>query len=778
MRKNHQHILKGVAITGLLFFSGELFSQTNLPCSAGSPTAPVLTPGAGCTWTTGNTTGLNWGTNAANGGTPTCATGTADGWYQFTAPASGSVTINTLAGTMTDGVMALYQGSCGAWVEIACNDNGAGMPSITATTLTPGAVYMIRIWQWSSGAGSFSICVQANPAAVNPCTSITNIGACGTAVTTTLSGNGSWNVTACGFTTSGTEMIYSFTPTTTGTYSLNVTSATGGFIDYFWMPASSGCASTGWTCIDDIIGPGVYGAMSWTAGVTYYILLDPEPTSSVTQTFTIPCPSSTNPCLGVTNIPSCGSSVNNTLTGTGAWLANPCGFTTSGQELVYSFTPTTSGVHSINVNAITGGFIDFAWSTTCASTGWTCIDDVISTGNYGAMNWTAGTTYYILVDAESTAGNTFGFSINCPGSSITASDCPNAVNVCTNINFSVDPNGFGTTNELTTCSVSNPCTNPASANSGCLNSGELNSTWMVVNIATSGTLEFSFGASGGPVVCYDWIMWPYSGTVCGSIVSNSVSPVRCNWNVPCAGYTGIATPVPAGGAAGNFEPELNVLAGQQYLICFSNYSSATTTVPLQFFGTAQVSCTPLAADLLEFNGEKQNADVKLNWAAATETAVKEYVVQHSLNAIDFSDIGKVHANDGMNIISEYDFTHSNPVEGENFYRIFQVDINNDVKISNTIKIDFIAGGLSLEQVFPNPSATGEFNVVINSSEEKQLNVIITDITGKEVKRIPLTVTKGVNTSVISCEMLARGIYTLKVADITGVQYGTSKLMRE
>lgn len=174
---------------------------------------------------------------------------------------------------------------------------------------------------------------------------------------------------------------------------------------------------------------------------------------------------------------------------------------------------------------------------------------------------------------------------------VTAGDCSDAVNICTNASFSVDPNGSGNVVEFTTSStISNPQSNPFSSNSGCLLSGELNSTWMIINIATTGLLEFSFGQNGGSY-CYDWIMWPYNSNTCSSIMSNSLAPVRCNWNFPCESFTGIANTLPPGGEPGNFEPALNVTCGQQYIICFSNYSSAVTSVPLNFFGSATVSCT-------------------------------------------------------------------------------------------------------------------------------------------------------------------------------------------
>ena len=168
-------------------------------------------------------------------------------------------------------------------------------------------------------------------------------------------------------------------------------------------------------------------------------------------------------------------------------------------------------------------------------------------------------------------------------------DCSGAVNICTNASFQVSPNGFGAIDELNG-NVSNPSTNPASGNSGCLLSGELNSTWMIINIASSGTLEFSFGQDNS-IGCLDWIMWPYNATACADIFNNTLAPIRCNWNGMCEGFSGVATPLPVGGEASNFEPELNVLAGEQYLVCLSNFSSQTTTVPLDFFGTASVSCT-------------------------------------------------------------------------------------------------------------------------------------------------------------------------------------------
>lgn len=174
------------------------------------------------------------------------------------------------------------------------------------------------------------------------------------------------------------------------------------------------------------------------------------------------------------------------------------------------------------------------------------------------------------------------------------SDCSNNIPACSNPSFNVTPNGSGNDIDFTTNStISNPQTNPNTApgNSGCLLSGELNSTWIVINVSQSGDLEFSMGTAGSNN-CFDWIMWPYDANTCSGIQGNTLPPVSCNWNGMCTGITGMAAPgnLPAGADQSDFEYPLTVNAGDQFILCFSNYSSASTNVPLDFFGSAQVTC--------------------------------------------------------------------------------------------------------------------------------------------------------------------------------------------
>ena len=179
-------------------------------------------------------------------------------------------------------------------------------------------------------------------------------------------------------------------------------------------------------------------------------------------------------------------------------------------------------------------------------------------------------------------------------------DCVAAVPGCTTPSFGIAPNNPATNIvDFTSGSISNPSTNPGLlGNSGCLLSGETSSTFITISVINSGTLAWSIiGPNGG---CFDWIMWPYvnSSVTCAGITGNTLPPVACNWNGQCNGNTGMA---PAGqlpplGSQSSYEAPLNVLAGQQYLLCLSNYSGTSQNVNLNFFGTAGVSCSVSAPD--------------------------------------------------------------------------------------------------------------------------------------------------------------------------------------
>lgn len=328
--------------------------------------------------------------------------------------------------------------------------------------------------------------------------------------------------------------------------------------------------------------------------------------------------------------------------------------------------------------------------------------------------------------ANALAGGACSGISDCPtgggGGPVTAGDCVNAINVCTDLSFSINPSGYGSINEIAPPgSISNPLYGDlfepfmpwGSNNFGCLRNGELNSTWMIINIQTGGVLEFTFGGLGTQAGFYDWIMYSYDSNTCTDILNNSIAPIRCNWNSSASGGTGLATTLPPGGMAGNFEPPINVAAGDQYVICFSNWSDAVTDVPLQFGGTADVSCTPLPVELLSFTGKEHHGDVKLDWSTSSETNNDFFSLERSYDGTSWETIATISGAGNSSHPINYEHIDKNPASGTIYYRLFQQDFDGSVKPVGEVAVSIYGSGWT---VFPNPS-NHDWNIHLPGSSD-------------------------------------------------------------
>jgi hypothetical protein len=478
----------------------------------------------------------------------------------------------------------------------------------------------------------------------------------------------------------------------------------------------------------------------------------------------------TGPCTSITNIAGCGIAFGLSTTGASAYVANICS-PTPGLESIYSYTATSTGAYSLNINSITGGSYAFGWklaSAGCSGTGWNCIGTMAAPGVTPTFNFISGTTYYFLIDAMQTTASTVNFQLTCPtGGPIVASDCGVAVNVCSSAAFVIDPNGFGAINEICaagTC-TSNPIINPSgSGNSGCLLSGELNSTWMKVNVLTGGNLNFALGTpSSGTFNCLDWAMWPYNAATCGAISAGTLAPIRCNYNGACEEYTGLAGAMPAGATSTtNWEPPLAVASGSIYLICLSNFSSANTSVPLNFSGTAVVSCTPLSINDLILMGLPETDMNRLNWKVLGELNVSHYTVERSTNGIDFEPIGFVQSLGSTLEELNYSYDDYTSEMGMNYYQIRANKTNGTNTISQVIAIQSSTKkALKIISTYPNP-ASEEFSVKLVSQKKEDILVKIIGIDGKIYRQNTFAITEGVNILELQTEN-QKGIFFIEIS---------------
>ncbi len=234
---------------------------------------------------------------------PGCGVPGPDVWFTAVVPASGRLIIDTdLAGGLVNFNMAMYSApDCnGPFNVIECDmwdsQNGS-VPMICRTgilcsvpgncqknpTITPGSTVYIRVWeQGGAQFGPFSICAYEplTPGPPSECINayvIPSIPFTQTGQTTCCAGNNVTSAMACASSYQiGEDFLYVYTPTQNEIVDIlisNTLNMTGVFV-------TEGCPSAGGVCVGMNVqnagNPFVCG-VSFTAGNTYYIMVDTWP---------------------------------------------------------------------------------------------------------------------------------------------------------------------------------------------------------------------------------------------------------------------------------------------------------------------------------------------------------------------------------------------------------------------------------------------------------------------------------------------------------------------
>jgi len=203
--------------------------------------------------------------------------------YSFTATVTGTHTVSlTNSGYYVD--IYYKTGSCGptGWTY---GDDIFSSGSISIS-MTAGTTYYLLVDDENTSASNGTITVSCPTPVADPCDDITPIASCGSSASFSLSaGNGSWNPPGP-WGTPGQEQVFSFTPSISGAYPIQVTNS-GYYVDLFIKTGS--CGSSGWTYVSDIFSNETNN-VNLTAGVTYLFLIDDENTSPSSGTITVGCP--------------------------------------------------------------------------------------------------------------------------------------------------------------------------------------------------------------------------------------------------------------------------------------------------------------------------------------------------------------------------------------------------------------------------------------------------------------------------------------------------------
>ncbi len=367
--------------------------------------------------TTGNVTGATQSVAPISCGNFTSSAAN-DVWYSFTAASSTQI-ITVVGAASFDAVVDLRSGSCsGTNINCADGSGTAGTEIITATGLTPGSIYFVRVYHFGSTIPStptFTICITTPAPANDDCSGAVALTVYGTTCGGATTGNVAGATQSLPATCSGNandDIWYSFVAAAA---SQDITVVGSASFDAVVDLRSGACNGTNISCKDLTLAGGteVLNATGLTIGSTYYVRVyhygGPTP---ATTTFTIcvttplPPPPANDNCSGAVSLTvygaTCGGAVTGNVTGaTQSEAPISCGSFTSpaANDVWYSFVAAAAAQTITVVGSVSFDAVADLRSGACPGTNVNCSDATTSGGTevINAVGLTVGNTYFVRV---------------------------------------------------------------------------------------------------------------------------------------------------------------------------------------------------------------------------------------------------------------------------------------------------------------------------------------------------------------------------------------------
>ncbi len=171
----------------------------------------------------------------------------------------------------------------------------------------------------------------------------------------------------------------------------------------------------------------------------------------------------------------------------------------------------------------------------------------------------------------------------------------------------------------------------------------------------------------------------------------------------------------------------------------------------------------LPIELTNFTAKQYFNSVLLSWATETEENSDYFAVQYSKDGFNFETLDEVNAAGNSSTLINYNYRHLNPIEGNNYYRLIEVDFDGQETISEIIvyRIEAIDG--DVVHAYPNP-IIDKTSLLIRHEGNLNYNTTLRlfNVSGQLIHMEDLVLMPGENTIELDMTNYPQGYYYLKV----------------
>lgn len=160
---------------------------------------------------------------------------------------------------------------------------------------------------------------------------------------------------------------------------------------------------------------------------------------------------------------------------------------------------------------------------------------------------------------------------------------------------------------------------------------------------------------------------------------------------------------------------------------------------------------------LELSVTNTASGTVVNWQTVTEINTRHFIVERSVDGVDYQAIATVAASGHSNAVQKYNITDNDNHYQVAYYRVVLVDADNKKQISNVVVNRLTGISSNYINVYPNP-AKGKVQVEFNVAGNFNMQVI--DVTGKVLQANNVN---AVNGTVHSLNLKSKGLFIIKVS---------------
>lgn len=263
-------------------------------------------------------------------------------------------------------------------------------------------------------------------------------------------------------------------------------------------------------------------------------------------------------------------------------------------------------------------------------------------------------------------------------------------------------------------------------------------------------------------------------------VTTSTANITMYWNAhsPCNGVTYVANPalglriahynesINEWDAHGGGAISGNGTAGSLTWLNVSNFSPFALAAL-----NGSTSSLPVMYDNVK--AFAKNNGVQIEWSNLTERDLTNYLVQHSVDGINFTTINQFQPKNNRNDRADYTDFHATPATGANYYRIRANEITGKIIYSKTLRVE-IGGGVKQKlSLYPNPVVGNQVTVALTNIREGQYSLRLISADGRNVYNQALTCEGSSLTQSLQLPASVKpGMYTIL---INGDNYNESRI---